>query len=301
MSISIRQIEAFHSVMLCGTTKAAAKMLNVSQPVISKLLSHMELRLGYSLFERTGNALIPNEKAQKLFREARFLHDRVNQFSRFASALGQAGQGSMTLLVSATLSTTIIPQILAQYHARFPAVYVDVANKAVGDIGRQLLTTPDSIGVTIWPVNDPMISCEQLSLGNVRLMLRRDHPLAGRSERLSFADLQGEALILHSNSMPLGDAIRRQMAETDCTWNVPFTVDSSETAYSLVEQGLGVFLCDAFAAMSLNARNLVTKEIESDVRTSVCLLRSRFQEENQHLKAFEDLLRDYLSKNSIKL
>jgi hypothetical protein len=37
------------------------------------------------------------------------------------------------------------------------------------------------------------------------------------------------------------------------------------------------------------------------VRTSVCLLRSRFQEENQHLKAFEDLLRDYLSKNSKKL
>jgi DNA-binding transcriptional LysR family regulator len=298
MSISIRQIEAFHAVMLTGTTKAAAEVLNVSQPVVSKLLAHMEQRLGYTLFERTGNALIPNERANKLFREARVVHNQVGQFTRFAAALARSDLGAITILTSATLSTTVIPKVIARYHAQFPDAFIEVANQTVDSISQRLLTTPNSIGVTIWPVSDPSVQCEQLSCRPVRLMTRPEHPFARRSEPLKFADLRSERLILHSNSMPLGDAIRREMAKYDFEWEVPITVDSSETAYSLVDQGLGVFLCDAFAAISLNARNLVTREIESDVRTSVCLLKSRFQEENAYTRGFTEILRNYVSEYS---
>lgn len=51
MALTVRQIEAFRAVMLCGSTKAAADMLHVSQPVVSKLIAQLELQLGYAAFQ----------------------------------------------------------------------------------------------------------------------------------------------------------------------------------------------------------------------------------------------------------
>lgn len=296
MSISVRQIEAFRAVMICGTTKAAAELMHVSQPVISKLIAQMESRLGYSLFDRTGNAIVPNEHARKLFDEALHVQERVEQFVRFAKALGQPGSGSLTIYTSATLSTTLLPRVVARYHLRSPKVRVRIANKSVGEIAQKLVLNPDSIGLTIWPVENPAIECTVLASRPVKILMRADHRLADLPNALCFEDLQPESLILHSDSMPLGDAIRAQMARYDYDWKVPFTVDSSETAYSLVEQGLGLFLCDAFASSSLNARNLVTRDIDSGIQTSVCLLRSRFRQADEQFRLFTTALRQQLSE-----
>ena len=49
----LRQIEVFRAVMLVGTVSEAARMLNVSQPVVTRVLQHTELQLGFRLFDRT--------------------------------------------------------------------------------------------------------------------------------------------------------------------------------------------------------------------------------------------------------
>src|SRR5690554_5600261 len=192
MSISGRQIEAFRAVMISGTTKAAAELMHVSQPVISKLIAQMESRLGYALFERTGNAIVPNDSARKLFEEALHVHERVEQFVRFANALGKPGTGSLTIYTSATFSTTLLPRVIARYHSSSPMVHVRIANKAVGDITEKLLVDPDSIGVTIWPVEHPAIDCAILATRPVKVLMRPDHRLAQSLTALSLKDLQTE-------------------------------------------------------------------------------------------------------------
>ncbi|HRK19420.1 MAG TPA: LysR family transcriptional regulator, partial [Hyphomicrobiaceae bacterium] len=58
-SLNPRQIEAFRMVMLRGSITAAAQMLNVSQPAVSRLIRDLEVRSGLALFERHGNHLLP--------------------------------------------------------------------------------------------------------------------------------------------------------------------------------------------------------------------------------------------------
>ena len=45
----LRHIEVFHAVYSSGSVTAAARMLNVSQPSVSKVLAHAEQQLGYPL------------------------------------------------------------------------------------------------------------------------------------------------------------------------------------------------------------------------------------------------------------
>lgn len=58
-AMRLRQIEVFRAVMLVGTVSEAARMLNVSQPVVTRVLQHTELQLGFRLFDRTRAACSP--------------------------------------------------------------------------------------------------------------------------------------------------------------------------------------------------------------------------------------------------
>lgn len=45
MQINLRQIEVFRANMLAGSISGAAKLLNVSQPAVSRLIAYTESRI----------------------------------------------------------------------------------------------------------------------------------------------------------------------------------------------------------------------------------------------------------------
>ena len=63
----LRQIEVFRAVMLTGTVSEAARLLHVSQPVVTRVLQHAEASLGFRLFDRQRGRLQPTPEAQALY------------------------------------------------------------------------------------------------------------------------------------------------------------------------------------------------------------------------------------------
>lgn len=72
-----RQIEVFHAVYTHGSISAAARVLGVSQPSVSKTLRHAEDNLGFQLFQLARGRLIPTDEAHALIREAGDIFDRL--------------------------------------------------------------------------------------------------------------------------------------------------------------------------------------------------------------------------------
>ena len=57
LKITFRQIDAFKTVVQTGTVTESARMLGVSQPAVSRLISDLENEVGFKLFERSGRNL----------------------------------------------------------------------------------------------------------------------------------------------------------------------------------------------------------------------------------------------------
>ena len=56
-----RQLQAFKNTMSTGTVNAAAELLGVSQPAVSRLLEASETELKFTLFNRsTGRLVLPS-------------------------------------------------------------------------------------------------------------------------------------------------------------------------------------------------------------------------------------------------
>lgn len=85
MKLNLRQIEVFRAVMITGSIRGASELLFVSQPAVSRLLSHMEQRIGFALFERIRGRLYATLEARKLFHEVEAVYagvQRVNDMAR---------------------------------------------------------------------------------------------------------------------------------------------------------------------------------------------------------------------------
>jgi DNA-binding transcriptional LysR family regulator len=67
--INSRQIEAFRALMLAGTTTAAAEVMRVTQPAVSRLLADLQAALKLTLFDRRGTRLVPTSEALALYDE----------------------------------------------------------------------------------------------------------------------------------------------------------------------------------------------------------------------------------------
>ena len=82
--ISLRQIEAFRAVMVTGTVTQAAKMLEVSQPAVSRMISYLEYEIGFKLFSRASRQLIPTDEGRAFYDEVErsFIGPQSNYQSR---------------------------------------------------------------------------------------------------------------------------------------------------------------------------------------------------------------------------
>ncbi|MCD4663185.1 LysR family transcriptional regulator [Agrobacterium sp.] len=52
MEVNPRQVEAFRAVMITGSMTAAADLLRVTQPAVSRLIKDLESDLSFRLFRR---------------------------------------------------------------------------------------------------------------------------------------------------------------------------------------------------------------------------------------------------------
>jgi len=74
----LRQIEVFHAIYTSGSMTNAARLLNVSQPSVSKVLAHAEQQLGYALFDRVKGKLVATPEADRLFGLQTFMRTSRN-------------------------------------------------------------------------------------------------------------------------------------------------------------------------------------------------------------------------------
>ena len=85
----LRHIEVFSAVMLAGSTNGAAKILNISQPAVSKTLQHAEQSVGFPLFLRSKGKLVPTQDALQLQRELTPFDEQLRRIRRLAASLSR--------------------------------------------------------------------------------------------------------------------------------------------------------------------------------------------------------------------
>ncbi len=124
--VELRHLRYFVAVAEELHFSRAAEKLHIAQPPLSQQIRQLEQTLGVRLFERNHHAVMLTNAGQVFLEEA--LHI-LEQMERALLRVQKAQQGlvgrlDIGFVNSATATDTIIPDVLAVYHQRFPEVEV---------------------------------------------------------------------------------------------------------------------------------------------------------------------------------
>ena len=89
-AMRLRHIEVFNAIMLTGSVSAAARLINITQPAVSRTLQHAEIQLGFALFQRAKGRLTPTTEALTLYPHIERLFAQLDEVQRLADESAHA-------------------------------------------------------------------------------------------------------------------------------------------------------------------------------------------------------------------
>src|SRR5947208_2685555 len=120
---SLRQLEYALAIHDKGSVAGAAQAFGVAQPSVSASLAKLEEQIGLQLFIRHhAQGVTATPQGLRFLAEARNLVGQALDLQRQTDQAGTAVEGTLTIGSFMTLAPAFAPQIIASFHALYPAV-----------------------------------------------------------------------------------------------------------------------------------------------------------------------------------
>ena len=154
----LRHIEVFNAVMHTGSVSAAARLINISQPAVSRTLQHAELQLGFALFQRSKGRLTPTSEALALLPHMEKLFAQLEEVQRLADSL-RKGRATDELRIASVLALSheVLPRALAQFKHKHPNVTVSLQSLHSPQIVQALVMQEADVGFVLSNAQQPTL------------------------------------------------------------------------------------------------------------------------------------------------
>jgi DNA-binding transcriptional LysR family regulator len=256
-----RQIEAFRAVILTGGVGAAAALLNVSQPAISRLVRDLQSHLGLVLFERRGTGLVPTSEALSLYAEVERAFVGLERIARMATELRTRRAGFLRLAALPALANGFLPRFVGGFLAERPKLDVVLSGLVSHAVLAAVIQGQADVGFAEAAMEHASVRHERMPAAPYVAVLPQNHRLA-RRRRLRPADFEGESFISLGPSSLSRYRIDRLFAEHGVSRVMRVETPLSEIACALAGSGAGVTLCEPFTATEYATRGIVVRPFE---------------------------------------
>ena len=249
----------------------AAKLLNVSQPSVSKVLAHAEQQLGYALFDRTRGKLVATPEADRLFGLVSNVFDDVEQLRHVAENLRASDAGKIRIAATPAFGVDLIPTAVSSYLDEHPDTGFEIETLHHDEIAGALLESRVDIGIAFDAVPAPGLVKESMAEAEF-YVIAPQHVDLGDSERVSVDMLTELPFISLSGRGPLGRLLSSHLETYNSQLKKTVFTETYHVAKALVARGAGVSIVDAVTARSNGFDSVQSKLLEPPLRYTIDVL-----------------------------
>ena len=294
--ISSRHIEVFYHIYNEGSLTRAAKVLNVSQPLVSKTLAYAEHKLKLKLFVRHARRLSPTPEADILFKHAADVNQQISKFNNIAENLVSDPSSTINVGCTPSLGLGLLPSLLNQYLKIHPGTKFNIVNLQSLDLEDQLKELTFDMVICFNPNDSDLFKKTILYSGKLVLIAPKDN--APKESIYKLARIQNEPFIkiknLKTNASQnnLDDVLKKEgiavnwIAETE----------TIQVAKAMVEKGSGYAIIDDFSA-SIYGDKISIHDIDPGIGYQICMISNK----EKPLSVSAESFINFLEKPSIQL
>ncbi|HEX8363406.1 MAG TPA: LysR family transcriptional regulator, partial [Longimicrobium sp.] len=220
--MKLNQLRTFAAIAEEGSFAAAARVLGIAQPAVSKQVAHLEQELGASLFVRAPDGVRLTQAGEAFLAEARNILEMNDLALASTRAAANVERTELHLGHAEMLPVheSRVASVAVELAGREPRLDVVSHRMSSAEQWRALDARRIQVGVGYGePEGFPRVAREHIAcISASAVLLSAAHPLAGAS-RVSFRDLAGLPLLLFPREVnpPLHDLVLAGLRERGLT------------------------------------------------------------------------------------
>jgi DNA-binding transcriptional LysR family regulator len=266
--MNLRQLEILRSVLRCRTTIGAARELGMSQPAVSHAIQRTEAHLGFRLFDRINNRLVPTEEARILFAESEPLFSMHQSIKQKAMDLRDGRSGRIRLVATSELSQSLVPPILSRFSSEHPDVKIALDTVRLDSALEAIELNVADIGLAIEPHPRPALTYQPLLKIGMVLICPMTSPLAEK-KFVTPADLADQRLIFARTTSHMSGFVEEAFRQFNVRFSPAVEVRFLNVAAGLVEAGLGVAIVDELTISSGHYSKLIVRPFRPQIGITI--------------------------------
>lgn len=234
---------------------SAADRLYTSQPGISKQLRQLEREIGVAIFSRKGRSLVAlTPPGQTIVQLARKISRDVENIRSLGKEITAEQEGSLSIATTNTQARYVLPEILTQFHQRYPNVKLELHQGTSEQIAALVAENRVDLAIAtesreLFPELNllPCFDWDRV------ILTPQDHMLAVDNDSLTLEKLVEHPLVTYVFSSSRESSFLNAFAEQGLEPKVVFTARDADVIKTYVRMGMGV---GVIAPMALQCDDL---------------------------------------------
>jgi DNA-binding transcriptional LysR family regulator len=252
MAVSLSQVDLaalrlFLAVAQTGKISAGAMICHLSVAAASKRISDMELRLGYSLFDRHARGVVATAAGERVMAYASEVIGLTQALENDLSDEMQGIEGSVRLFANSSAIVQFLPADLSGFLAGNPSIRVELSEHTSRGVVDALLTERSDLGIFEGSFASAGIHSVPYRRDQLALIVPPGHGLS-RRRVVRFEQVLDSELV----ALPADTAIQRQLMRSAAALGrqlrTRISVHSFDAVCSLVAAGAGIGVVPRLAA-----------------------------------------------------
>lgn len=287
--LNLRQIEAFKAVIENGTISRAALVLNVSQPAMSKLISHLEFDSGLRLFDRVKGRLAPTDHGMRLYDEVGRIFAGVRQIENAVEAIRREEQGRLAIGVLPALANSFIQRAASDFLAEHRNVFSSVHSLSSQWVVDWLIARKLDVGLVSARMDNPYVTLEPMLEQPLACVMPIGHPLSEKKV-IKPKDLKGTPFVAFDSDIYVSHLVGGMFQANGIEPQIVLLANLASTVCEFVSAGLGVSLVHPLMVSGMESK-VVVRRFEPDILYNFQLCRSANSRNAHIVEAFVEELR----------
>lgn len=275
MAVTYDYYRIFYHVAKYRSFTKAAKVLENSQPNITRAMNNLEHELGCCLFLRSHKGVALTPEGERLFEHVKIAQEHLMAGEAELFSAKKLESGHVFIATSEIALHGLLLSVLRDFHHAYPGIHIRVTNQSTpqaiqavraGDVDFAVVTTPTGVSrplkeYLLRPFRDILIAGPGFSE-------------AGRKQ-VSLSDVQQYPMVSLGKETKTYEFYDSLFAENGLVLSPDIEVATMDQILPMVKNDLGMgFLPDFFAQEALAAGEVVRLDLKEQIpERRICLIK----------------------------
>ncbi|GIU74697.1 MAG: transcriptional regulator [Bryobacteraceae bacterium] len=226
--MDLDQLQLFRDIAQTRSISRGAAMNGLTQSAASQAVQEMERRLGVQLLDRSRRPLVVLPAGQLLYDFARdVLRRRQDLLAQLEELKNEPGS-AVRIAAIYSVGLNQMSRLEEQFRQRMPGVRIEVSYLRPEKVYQAVAEDRVDLGLVSYPSSTREVAAIPWKEEPMVMACNPHHRLAGR-ERISVAELSGEAFIGFDEDLPISREIERFLREHGVRVQVPLRFDNIQS------------------------------------------------------------------------